>query len=66
MNITRKYVWIVTRTNEAGVDAVVVSHHETRDSAQQKSKFVNFGGYEGPVPADLYPVGKVFTLKEQS
>ena len=58
-----KYVWIVTQANETGTEATVVRQLERAAQAQQVSSHMDHGGYEGPVPASMYPVGKVFSLE---
>lgn len=62
----RRYVWIVTVAAEDGKTARVLSHHETQSEARARQLFLDFGGYEGPVPVDLYPVGKVFPLVDEA
>lgn len=62
----REYVWISTNANEAGTVAVVMAHHKTADQAKQFSAGVSNGGYEGPVPKDMYPVGKEIKLTEDA
>jgi len=58
----REYVWISTNANEAGTIAVVMAHHKTAEQAKSFSASVAGGGYEGPVPKDMYPVGKEIAL----
>lgn len=60
----REYVWISTNANEAGTVAVVMAHHKTAEQAKQFAATVPNGGYEGPVPKDMYPVGKEIVLTE--
>ena len=59
--MNRKYVYIVT-TAESGV-ATVVQHCKDAAEAMQASAPLPTGGCEGPVPLDLYPIGKTFNIE---
>ncbi len=54
--MTRKYVWIVTKLTADEKAVRVVSRLATQAEAEARSKFPG-GNYEGPVPADMYPLG---------
>lgn len=59
----REYIWISTKA--VGDVATVMAHHKSRDSAKQFADACGDGaGYEGPVPKDLYPIGKQWSLSE--
>ena len=59
---TRRYTWIATTTDAAGTHATVLSHHATSREAFEAQRELPHGGYEGPVPVDMYPVGKRFPI----
>ncbi len=56
------HCWIVYQTNEEGTEATVTHQFERQAQAQQRSVHMPYGGYEGPVPIAMYPIGKVFPL----
>lgn len=64
--MSREYVWISTNANDAGTVAVVTAHHKTAEQAKEFADGVANGGYEGPVPRDMYPVGKEIALVEDA
>ena len=46
-------------TNSAdGKTFVVMAHHKTAALARDYAERFPHGGYEGPVPKDMYPIGK--------
>jgi hypothetical protein len=59
---TRRYTWIATASDAAGTHATVLSHHTTSREAFEAQRHLPHGGYEGPVPVDMYPVGKRFPI----
>lgn len=44
--------------------AKVIEHCKTDTQAYRKSLLVNGGGYDGPYPADRFPVGSVVTVED--
>lgn len=58
--MTRKYVWMAYTTGPDGAKAQVQA------VARKREELADLIGVtvEGPVPADMYPVGKVFALIE--
>ena len=60
----RKYCWISTTASEDGLTLVVRHRHASEAEAKYFSETdaTGRGGYEGPVPIDMYPVGKVVEL----
>lgn len=60
--MARKYVWIVTKC-EDGKTATVAWHAKTAEDAKSVSEGLEFGSYEGPVPLDMYPIGKTFAVE---
>lgn len=63
----RRYVWIATRSTahtDGTETAEVISQHETSDQACAAQQGWPNGGYEGPVPAAMYPVGKTFLIND--
>lgn len=64
---TPRYVWIATRATahaDGSETAEVVSQHETADQARAAQQDLLNGGYEGPVPAAMYPVGRTFLIND--
>ncbi len=59
--MARKYVWIVTRCSD-GKTVEVVRQCETMQGARATSNLMDYCGFEGPVPADMYPVGKTWPV----
>ncbi len=62
-----RYVWIATTAiaHEDGSEtARVLSQHETARQAHDAQLGMPNGGYEGPVPAHLYPVGHTFLIND--
>ena len=60
--MARKYVWIAYTVGDDGNTAQV---HAVGDKKETLDDIV--GMYvEGPVPADMYPVGKTFKLVEET
>ena len=58
----RKYVWIVTVCDD-GKTAKVVKHCESMEAARRRASLTDYGNFEGPVPADLYPLGTTFEIE---
>lgn len=61
----RAYVWIVTQYAD-GITATVVRQCQTRAEAEtvaMRSTMADVG-FEGPVPADMYPIGKRFPITD--
>lgn len=62
-----RYVWIATvaTSHPDGTEtAQVLSQHDAREQAIEAQQDLPNGGYEGPVPADRYPVGCTFLINE--
>ncbi len=53
----RDYTWISTNSAD-GKTFVVMAHHKTAALARDYAERFPHGGYEGPVPKDMYPIGK--------
>jgi hypothetical protein len=53
------HVWIVTQQNEAGTEKTVIRHCEKQIGAARVAALTDLGGYEGPVPLAMYPIGHV-------
>lgn len=62
----REYVWISTKVIDDGRVATVMAHHKTAKQAEQFAATVECGGWEGPVPKDMYPIGKAWSLAEDA
>lgn len=56
------HCWIVTQASHDGKTAEVVAHRLTQEDAEETANHVWNGGFEGPVPIAMYPIGKVFPL----
>ena len=59
-----EWTYIVTETNEAGTAASVLFHCDTASEAANKTRFLQGGGYEGPVKASLYPIGAIIKTED--
>ena len=62
-----RYVWIATTAtshDDGSETAQVLSQHETAEQARDAQLGLPNGGYEGPVPADRYPVGHTFLIND--
>jgi len=57
----RAYVWIVTQCTD-GKTAKVVRHSESMGAARHCASILDYGNFEGPVPLDMYPIGKTFRV----
>lgn len=55
--MNRKYVWIAYTIESDEVTARVRAVAKTREELTDMGDVI-----EGPVPADMYPIGKVFNL----
>lgn len=60
----RKYVWIVTKQTADGASARVVFRADSMEEARKRSEFKG-GNFEGPVPSDMYPLGKIIELETE-